>query len=353
MIDVLVVDDSSLIRKIFCHILDESPDVRSVAQAASGEEALAYLGSHRVDVVTMDIHMPGMDGFEATRRIMESAPVPIVIVSSCWEPEEVDKTFRAMEAGAVGILGKPEDLFGTGGEAYSEEFLTAVRQGAAATVVRLRSRGKRLSGDLPAPAPGGTERHPKRRIVALGASTGGPQAIQRLLGALPTTFSLPLMVVQHMAPGFSQGFAEWLHRRSPLPVQMAQAGEGLRGGKVYVAPEGVQMGVGPGVVDLAPGSPEHRACPSVSWLFRSVARVYGASAVGILLSGMGEDGAAELKELRDRGGLTLAQDRDSSVVWGMPGEAVRLAGAEMVLSPEAMAEVLKHLGMPSEGERCR
>ncbi len=350
MRDVLIVEDSALLRKHLEHLLQRDGDFRVVGRVASGEEACAFLARHAVSVVTMDIHMPGMGGFEATRRIMESTPVPIVIVSACWEPEDVEETFRAMEAGAVSIVSTPK----MDAQEGVEEFLNTVRQAVEARVKRLRPRrpsatspgnaeSGRRGGEAVPPFPLRREGD-KFRAVALGASTGGPLAIQQILAALTPDFPLPVLAVQHITRGFSEGFVRWLNETSVLPVSIAREGEKTFSGRVYLAPEGYHMGVrSGGVVVLSQDPPEHGVRPSVSWLFRSLSRIYGAGTLGVLLTGMGSDGAEELRLLREKGGVTFAQDRESSVVWGMPGEAVRRQGAVHVLPPRDIAETLVRL----------
>ena len=340
MADVLIVDDSALLRRILKQMLSKDPGLNVIGCVESCEAALQFLENTRVDVVTMDIHMPGMGGFDATRRIMESPhPVPVVIISSCWDPNEVEKTFKAMDAGAVAILPKPADI-SSGDDEYSAELLKTVNEAALSKVGRLRQRKRPLKSD---DAPRNPLQSSERRIslVGVGASTGGPQALAEFLARLPADFPRPLLVVQHIAAGFTSGLAEWLGKVTPLPVRVAQNGQKAMNGVVHIAPDGFHMGVRQGgFLSLAKDPPEHMVRPSASVLFRSLAAVYGGAAAVILFSGMGKDGAAEMKTLRNMGAATFAQDRESSVVWGMPGEAVRLDAAEHVGSPAAIASLL-------------
>lgn len=336
MTDILIVDDSALLRKCLRQLIEADPTMRVVGQAGSGEEALAFLENRSVHVVTMDIQMPGLDGFETTRRIMERHPVPVVIVSSCWEPVEVEKTFQAMDAGAVAILPKPANL-AEGHDAYGLELRGALAAASQARVIRKRSR---RSQAVAVPLKG--ESRPS--IVAVGASTGGPQALVELLGALPVSFPLPLLVVQHIARGFLRGFREWLEKVTPLEVVIAGDGGRPRPGRVYLAPEGRHLALtADRALTLSDAPPEHAVRPSASVLFRSLARVWKGDGAAVLLSGMGTDGAEELRQLHALGAATFAQDRESSVVWGMPGEAVRLGGARYVLPPVQIAETLEKM----------
>ncbi len=339
VIRVLIVDDSLLMQKILGHILRSDPEIRIAGFARSGEDALAFLAKESVDVVTMDINMGGMNGFETTRRIMESdLPVPVVVVSSCWDPIEVEKTFQAMEAGAVAILPKPAN-FASCAEDYAMELLGTVRAATQSKVTRLRKK----MPEKPFPKVAMVRKR-KIMIAAAGASTGGPQALSDFLSRLPVDFPCPLLIVQHMAPGFTQGLVEWLDRVTPMTVRMATEGIVPCGGTVYVAPEEVHMTMRrEGTIHLTTDPPEHMVRPSVSRLFRSIASTYGKNAAVLLFSGMGADGAEEMKHLKDLGAATFAQSKETSVVWGMPGEAVHLNAADYVEAPPVLASLLMEI----------
>lgn len=350
MINVLVVDDSAVIRDFLTRILSSDPDIRVMGQAGSGKEALEFIRHQKPDVITMDVEMPEMDGLEATRLIMEFIPVPIVVVSANWEPLNVDVTFKAVEAGAVSLVTKPSGMGSPAFEAQARELVDVVKNASMARVHRLRSRplADNTSGITPLSAKQNRKSTARIKIVGIGASTGGPPVVKELLDSLPGDFPFPVMVVQHISRGFTRGFVDWLNDSCPLRVCEAGRGEYIQAGRVYVAPEDFQMGVtGSGFISLRDDPPEHSVRPSASYLFRSLARFYKDSAVGILLTGMGVDGAFELKLMREAGGITFAQDRETSVVHGMPGQAIRLGGALHVMTPRGISGSLIDLAANS------
>jgi len=341
MIKVLIVEDSAVVRQFLEYVLNSDPEIQVIGAARDGEEALELVKEKKPDVITMDINMPRMDGFEATRRIMESFPTPIVIVSASWDAREVETTFRAMEAGAVAAVPKPRGGNHPELEPDVRELIQTVKLMSEVKVVRrwparkstptvpqtLDARGKGARGDI--------------EVVAIGASTGGPIPIQTILSGLPEEFPAPILVVQHISRGFVPGFTEWLSSSSRLKLKVASDGDLLDRGRVYIAPDGLHMGVRDGSrIELSSDEPEHSVRPSVSYLFRSVAKTYGRKSAGVLLSGMGIDGAEELKLMRDKGAATFVQDEKTSVVWGMPGEAVRLGAAQYVFPPYKIAGAL-------------
>lgn len=343
MTTVLIVDDSRSVRDYLEHLIGSDPELRIIGKVDNGRQALEFLARQRPDVITMDIQMPEMDGFETMRRIMETTPTPIVIISSLWRPGEVARTFQAMEAGAVSILQKPTGIGQPGHSDSREELLTSIKQAAAAKVRRLRG----LYRDAPRPAPQVPEAADAPRtiqVVAVGASTGGPPAIQQLLAPLPPSFPAPILIVQHIASGFTSGFVDWLGGTTRLPVRLAEDGLPLYPGQVYVAPEGSHLLLGSrGAAQLSNAPPEHAMRPAVSPLFHSVAQNQGRNGIGVLLTGMGRDGAAELKLIRDAGGITFAQDQATSVIHGMPGEAIRLEACTYILPPQEIAAMLIRL----------
>jgi two-component system chemotaxis response regulator CheB len=347
MIRVLVVEDSATVRELLLHILRSDPEIEVVGIAETGEEALEAVERIRPDIITMDVHMPKMNGFDATRHIMESHPTPIVIVSGTVDMADAAKAFKAIESGALAVLQRPHGMGHPAHQKTAAELVRTVKLMSEVKVIRRwpRSRPIEIATDTsPSTEFRRQSSQTQIRLVAVGASTGGPPVLQAILAALPRDFSVPVLLVQHIASGFTQGFADWLAQSSSLPVHVPVHGQPVLPGHVYVAPDGFHMAVGPqGQVHLNTDEPENGLRPSVSHLFRSVARSYGPRAVGVLLTGMGKDGAWELKLMKEQGAVTIAQDRDTSVVHGMPGEAIRIGGATYVLPAEKIRAALTSL----------
>lgn len=343
---VLIVDDSPVIREYLTFIFANQPDMEVVGTASDGMEAIEAVQRLKPDVVTMDVEMPRLNGLEAARTIMETTPVPIVIVSSLLNPTDAQAVFQALEAGAVTMVEKPKG-FGAGeNDASTKQLVQTVRLMAEVKVVKRWPRQK--SPGLPAPGPvvpvSAVTARRNVSLLVIGASTGGPPVLQTILAGIAPALTVPVLVVQHISPGFLDGLVEWLNQGTGLPVDVACHNQLIRPGHVYFAPDYLQMGLSPDWrISLRPDPPENGVRPSVSYLFRSVATTCGAETVGMLLTGMGRDGAAELAQLRQRGALTLAQDQDSSTIFGMPGEAVRLNAASLVLPPQRMVEVVVNL----------
>jgi two-component system chemotaxis response regulator CheB len=269
---------------------------------------------------------------------METAPVPIVIVSASYRPADVEMTFRALDAGALAVLPKPSGIEHPCHDQMARELVRTVKLMSEIVVVR---RAQRASA-APVTARAGPRAAPRQvRVIAMGASTGGPPALREILASLSPDLAAPVLVVQHIAPGFTRGFADWLNLTSRLRVHVATHNEYALPGCCYVAAEGFHLNIENGgrlILDSSPAM--HGLRPSVSALFRSVGRQFGGAAIGVLLTGMGVDGAAELKVMREQGAVTICQDRQSCIVHGMPGEAIRLGAATHVRALNEIAPLL-------------
>jgi len=339
-IRVLVVDDSASARMLLVHILEADPRIRVVTAVPSGEKAIETLGQSNPDLILMDIHLPGINGYDTTRRIMETRPVPIVVCSAVSAVTAADNVFRAMDAGAVAVVEKPVGIGHPEFSKVAAKLVETVTLMAEIKVVRRWPHRKPAPLSLRPPLIK-PSRAAAPRAVAIGASTGGPPVLQSILSALPASFPAPVLIVQHIVPGFLGGLVQWLGQTTRFPVKIAEAGEELLAGHAYLAPDGHHFGIGrSNEAVLSLEAPDSGLRPSVSHLFRSVGDACGANAAAVLLTGMGKDGAHELKQLHDLGALTIAQDAASSIVHGMPGEAIKLGGARFVLAPEQIPEAL-------------
>lgn len=348
MVKVLIVEASAVIREFLTYILTGDPGIQVVGTARDGKEALDAVARLRPHVITMDIHTPHANGFDATRRIMETHPTPTIMLSHSNDAQEVAISFQALEAGAVAVLPCPASIGHPDHAHTARELVQTVKLMAEVRVVRRwpkdRHNGFRSTPENPT-LPG----QAAMRLVAIGASTGGPMALQILLSGLPATFKVPIVIVQHMAQGFVQGFVEWLAGSTGRTILVGSHGQPILEGHAYIAPDSFHMGVtSDGRLALSRCEEENGLCPAVGRLFRSAANAYGKSAVGVLLTGMGKDGAVELKLMRENGSITIAQDGESAVVHGMPGEAIRLGAASYILPPEQIATTLAELAQKNQ-----
>lgn len=333
---VLVVEDSLTIRKRLVELLESDPEICVAGEASDGQQAIERCRELKPDVVTMDMMLPVMSGLAAVEYIMAYCPVPILVVSASTNRGELFKTYEALAAGAIDVMEKPlgEDFGGR----WRNEFLKTLKLISRIKVIthprgKLGGPRKPSASELPARAKP-VQGMGRRRIAVLGASTGGPGAIREVLCRMPEDFPLPILLVLHIGHPFGQSLAEWLDGQSHFTVRCALDGEPIPGAgslTVLMAPPDLHMEVRDGRVTLLASSERHSCRPSVDVLFESVAREYGPGAVACLLTGMGRDGAQGLLAIRRAGGATIAQDEASSVVFGMPKEAIALAAAEQVL----------------------
>lgn len=342
---MLVADDSLTVREYLKYSINSQPDMQVVAVAKDGEEAVRMVKMHHPDVVSMDIHMPVMDGLKATERIMSQFPVPIVIVTSSWHSDK-DNLFRAVRAGALTIVKKPPGPGHRDSAALMAKVIDTLKVMSEVKVVRrlihydgprvqeTGLRERQVVNSFPAAV----------KVVVIGSSTGGPPVLKTILQSLSSDFPVPILVVQHITAGFLEGMVQWLDKECSLSIRIPKDGEWTQAGNVYFAPDNHHMGIREsGSIVLNNDPPESGLRPSVSCLFRSAAKSLGMRAVGVLLTGMGKDGAQELKEMKDAGAITLVQNKESCAVFGMPGEAVKIGGASHVLAPEQIAAWLNSL----------
>jgi two-component system chemotaxis response regulator CheB len=394
-IKVLITDDSPVVREVLKDMIEGEPDLEIVGEASNGREAVAMAEELSPDIITMDVLMPIMNGLEAVEEIMAYSPTPILVFSSALDDKEMDVAFQAIARGALDVMEKPKVPSGEKYDRIRLDFLDKIRMLSNIQVIP-HLRGKRKKSvpartDAKASAPPGDDHHPsaekrkaakgkdvsrrrpeaapesipepevlpyepeimdssliripasnkvRRKIVAIGSSTGGPKALVQIFRRIPETFPLPVLSVQHIAPSFASGLVSWLNRESPLLVVLGEDRTRPTPGILYVAPTGVHMILEKGLIRLTEDPPVNSCRPSVDVLFRSLAESIGESTVGVLLTGMGRDGARGLKAIKEKNGRTLIQDESTSVIFGMPKAALDLGAEDEVVPLDKMPEAI-------------
>jgi two-component system, chemotaxis family, protein-glutamate methylesterase/glutaminase len=352
---VLVVEDSLTLRRYICDVLGSDPDLEVVGEAEDGKRAIELCECLRPDVITLDMVLPIMSGQAVTEYVMAHFPTPILIVSASTNRGELFKSYEALAAGAVDVLEKPSGAQADG--VWEAHFLGTVKLVSRIKVItHPRARLRELNGANSSAPASGTKASwlgvPRRRVLALGASTGGPGAVVNVLSGLRPVRSVPVLLVMHIDEPFSAAFADWLDAQTAHRVCYARDGETLEscGGRVVMAPAGRHLMLRDGRLRLVLDAPRHSCRPSVDVLFESLAAELGPAVAACLMTGMGRDGAAGLLALRKSGAFTIAQDEATCVVYGMPREAVLLGAAERVLPLGEIGLALDALVKRSEGE---
>jgi two-component system, chemotaxis family, protein-glutamate methylesterase/glutaminase len=339
-IKVLVVDDSALVRSLLSEIINKAPGLELVGAAPDAFVARDMVNQFRPDVITLDVEMPRMDGLAFLEKLMAARPTAVVMISTLTE-EGADATLRALELGAVDFLPKPKLGVAEGIREYSDLIVEKI---TTASKIRVKPLQRKASVDISA----NEKVSPKQlqsteKIIAIGASTGGTEAIKDLLIQFPS--AVPgIVMTQHMPPGFTRTYAERLNKCTRLHVVEAKGGERILPGHAYLAPGGHHLVVARSgadyVVKLSDAEPLHRHRPAVDVMMESVAKVGGKNVIGVLLTGMGKDGAQGMLDIRNQGGFTFAQDEASCVVYGMPKEAVTIGGVDQTVELAKMGEAI-------------
>ena len=349
-INIVIVDDSVVFRKFLIHALETDEGIKVSGTASCGLEALELIQRIKPDLVLMDINMPGMDGFKTTMHIMSSHPVPVIIISGEYTPSEIAKTFRALEVGAVDILPKPSGIGSHEHENEVRKLITRIRLMSEVKVVKRNPAlvKKPMITKQQLNGPDYKYDHPILQntgfVIGIGASAGGPMALQKLFLGLTRNFSIPIVIVQHIEPVFAEGFAQWLELTTGRRVVLGANGMELKEGMIVLPPGDVHLGFSSkGLIKVTKDPPDHRLRPSVHHLFTSIANTYGPDSIGIILTGMGSDGVQGLKLLKEKGGITVAQDHESSMIHGMPGEAIKAGAAKYVFSIEQLIYYLNEI----------
>jgi two-component system chemotaxis response regulator CheB len=340
MIKVLLVDDSALTRAVLRDIFRTTGDFAIVGEAANGLEAISLTETQKPDLTIMDIMMPVMDGLTAIDEIMVRFPTPILVLSATMDDKEVNYAFTAIKKGALDVMEKPHFSGEEYGDSFAARLIEKARILARVKVIRRWPSRAAQVGKVELKT---AYRQGERDILAIGASTGGPKAVMGIMKALPADLKVTVFIVQHIASGFARGFAHWLSLESGLKVRLAQDGQQFGKGEAFVAPNDCHMVLDKGCIRLVEGEPVNCCRPSIDVFFNSLADNAGSRVVGVLLTGMGKDGALGLRRIKDKGGVTMVQDEKSCAVFGMPKAAIALDAVDEIVPlanfPEALSRI--------------
>ncbi len=345
MIKVMLVDDSGLTLMVLKKILAQAPDIVVVGTACNGQEALTLLPELQPDVICTDLIMPVMDGLAFTKAVMAEFPRPILVVSAAVQSSDTSNIFNLMQAGAIDVIAKPGYVLTDETGMNARDLINKIRVLSGVHVMALKKRAEQNS---PAPAiPIKAQTSAPPQIIGIGASTGGPQALHQILTALPANFPLPIICVQHISEGFSVGLVNWLNQDCKLTVQFAETGLTPEPEHVYFAPDNKQLEINAQKQLVCTSAPSYGGhLPSISVTLQSLALHFGGQATGVLLTGMGCDGVDGLQSIKQVGGMTIAQDEASSIIFGMPKAAIEKQAAQVVLPLAQIAQALVKLAMP-------
>lgn len=345
MIKILIVDDSTTETSIIQNLVSSEKDFIIVGTAKNGKEAIRLTKLLKPDLITMDIQMPEMNGIEATKFIMSQYPTPIVIISSNLNNKNSNMTFEAFDAGAISVLEKPVNIFSPEFQNEKRKIIDTLRNMAGIKVIKRRFHSKKIvSPNLSTPSINLSKEY---EVIVIGSSIGGPQALKSILGKLPADFPIPIVIVQHMTKGFINNFAQWLDNNILLQVKTPKENEVLKSGTVYFAPDNCHLEISRRqnklIAKLTHSEPVSGFSPSITVLFQSAAKICGKNAIGILLTGMGNDGAKGMLDLKHANAHTLIQDKESAVVFGMAGVALSLGAVDEIVQLDQIADYLQEI----------
>jgi two-component system, chemotaxis family, protein-glutamate methylesterase/glutaminase len=339
MIKILLVDDSNLTLTILKKLLATAADFEVVGTANDGKEALALVPILNPDVICTDLKMPDMDGLALTQAVMENYPRPILVISSVVQSSDTSNIFNLIQAGAVDFIAKPRGGLNEVSELNARELIAKIRVLSGVRVLKRKtsvSAGNAATNHLPSP-----NLKSSVQVIGIGSSTGGPQALQKIFSHLPGDFHLPIVCVQHITEGFSDGLVKWLNNCSALKIVFAENGVRPKPGHVYIAPDNIQLEFSADKSLHCYSAPKvlgHR--PSINVMLQSLALRFGEKGAGIILTGMGQDGVDGLLAIRQAGGTTIAQDENSCIVYGMPKVAIEKNAAQLIIALDQMAKTI-------------
>lgn len=357
-INLLIVDDSSVACQLLTYIASIDPDIYVIGCVHNGLEAIEFIENNKPDVVLMDINMPKMDGFEATRHIMRNFPIPIIICSAEYHSPDASKSFKAVEAGALALMEKPKGIDDPDFDLIAQEYIETIKTiSEVKLVTRLASKdngvhAKSIHSPLSAMQSVESEvvKLKKIQAIGIGASLGGPQALNKILTKLINPFPVPIFLCQHITAGFTEGFATWLNSFSTIPVKIASNLEKAMPNTIYIAPSEKHMLINNGgVIQLVENQPSNLINNSISKLFKSMIEAFQGNCLGIILTGMGRDGVNELFQIKAAGGLTIAQSKDNCLMFGMPKEAIQIGAATLILDLEEIPTFLNQMTSLAKG----
>lgn len=350
-IKVLIVEDSPISAELLSYIINSDPALKVIGIVQNGHQAIEFIKVQVPDVITMDIVMPKMGGFEATRQIMQTHPIPIIIISGAYTKEDVNKSFEAIKVGALEVIEKPKGLGDPNFDTVSKNIRKTIKMVAGAKLITRKEPKqtfKAIKNTLSDKSHNKLIWKEKVKAVGIGASLGGPQALSLILSNLPESFPVPIFIVQHISAGFTAGLIDWLRYYSKLEVRLAKHNEKALPGKVYVAPDHFHLEITPDLTMKLLNEPSEGGLkPSVGRLFRSMAKSFGRNCIGVILTGMGRDGVDDLLYMKQLGAMTIAQSKEDCIMFGMPGEAIAIDAALEVLPLDKIAATLENYALPS------
>lgn len=340
-VNVLIADDSPVSRDLLSFIIQSDAELNVIGTAENGQQAVEMAAQLNPDVIMMDIVMPKMNGFDATREIMAKQPTPIIIVSGVFNKDEITKAFDAIHAGAVTIIEKPK---GIGDSQYLDTARFVIQTIKALSMVKVSQFNHQIQKTAISTAPSSPQINQPIDIIAIGASIGGPQALSQILSQLPGTFPVPILLVQHISSGFTPGFSQWLGATTKLRVKVAEHGEKARAATVYLSPDRYEMSINAeGVIQLDELPKNEKSNISINHLFQSISLSYGPRGIGVLLTGIGNDGIAGLQAIKARGGIAMVQDPNTTMLPDLPIAAIESGAATHIEPLSKIPSTLKLL----------
>ncbi len=349
MIKILIVEDSVTVSRYLEFIFGNDPEIVIIGSVLNGKQAVDFVKKNKPDIISMDIDMPIMNGLEATKIIMSENPIPIIIATASRNAGNIHTSMEALAAGALSVIQKPYGIGHPLEATRTARLLSMIKTLSKVKVVTRKYSKTKSIRKIASAKPAINDTMPpvtkllNRKLVAIGISSGGPQVLAKIFSGISENFPYPILIVQHITEGFINSMVSWLNSILSIPVKVAAHNEMLLSGHIYFAPDKYQMGVKFNKIELRKCEPKTPICPSVKYLFNNLAQHSGKNTIAMILTGMGSDGSKEIKTLKNAGAFTIAQDEESSLVHGMPGEAIKNDGVDYVLNTNQIKDILAHI----------